>query len=160
MVPMRVEKPALPRWLRLAPFVSMLLTNMARVVCSWLGLLCLPLWVFGQEQMVKIPELGVRVAPGFRVTLYADHDLAADSYAMTLDSHGRVVVTSQGYLRILHDRDGDGRADLGTSFAGTGTGGMGLCFDGNDLYFAGDGALLRFRDADGNGEADGAPERI
>ena len=41
-------------------------------------------------------DLGLRVAPGFRVTLYADQDLANDIFAMTLDSHGQVVVTGPG----------------------------------------------------------------
>src|SRR2546423_830209 len=86
-------------------------------------------------------DLGLRVAPGFRVTLYADQDLANDVYAMTLDSHGRVVVTSRGYVKVLHEGRGTGKADRATLFAETATGGMGLCFDGNDLYFCGDGWL-------------------
>jgi putative membrane-bound dehydrogenase-like protein len=37
---------------------------------------------------------------------------------------------------------------------------MGLCFDGNDLYFCGDGWLSRYRDSQGRGEADGLPEKL
>ena len=33
---------------------------------------------------------------------------------MTLDATGRVVVTTQGYVKTLHDDDGDGRADRAT----------------------------------------------
>ncbi len=33
-------------------------------------------------------DLGLRVPPGFRVTLYADETLANDIYAMTLDAQG------------------------------------------------------------------------
>src|SRR5205814_2560632 len=52
------------------------------------------------------------------------------------------------------------RADSATLFAETQTGGMGMCFDGNDLYFCGDGFLSRYRDTAGNGRADGAPEHL
>src|SRR3974377_2352078 len=97
-------------------------------------------------------DLGLRVAPGFRVTLYADHELANDIYAMTLDSKGRVVVTSAGWIKVLHDTKGSGKADKATIFAKTPTGGMGMCFDGDDLYFCGDGWLSRYRDPAGKGE--------
>src|SRR5262245_18212272 len=80
-------------------------------------------------------DFGLQLPPGFQVSLYADNDLAPDVYAMTLDAQGRVVVTSQGYIQTLEDTDGDGRADTATLFATTATGGMGMCFDGSDLYF-------------------------
>src|SRR6266853_1957439 len=73
--------------------------------------------------LVPVEPLGLRVARGFRVTQYADSDLANDIYAMTLDSRGNVVVTGQGYIKTLFDRDGDGRADSTTPFAATQTGG-------------------------------------
>jgi putative membrane-bound dehydrogenase-like protein len=110
--------------------------------------------------LVPIPALGLRVARGFRVTLFADDNLASDIYAMTLDASGNVVVSSQGYVRTLFDRDNDGVADGAEDFAQTTTGGMGLCFDGGDLMFVGDGGLWRFRDTDGDGRADGAPLRL
>jgi putative heme-binding domain-containing protein len=90
-------------------------------------------------------ELGLKVAPGFRVSVYADHELANDIYAMTLDAHGRVVVTSRGYIKVLHDSQGLGKADKATLLATTATGGMGMCFDGDDLYFCGDGWFSRYR---------------
>jgi len=105
-------------------------------------------------------DLGLRVAPGFRVTLYADQDLANDIFAMTLDSQGRVVVTGPGYIKVLHDTKKTGKADRATLFATPPTGGMGLCFDGNDLYFCGGGWLSRYRDPAGKGYAEGPPERI
>src|SRR5437016_13924804 len=85
--------------------------------------------------LVAVDDLGVRIAPGFRITLYADSNLANDIYAMTLDSRGRVVVTSRGYVKILHHTNGDARAELATLFASTQTGGMGPRFAGNDLSF-------------------------
>jgi putative membrane-bound dehydrogenase-like protein len=105
-------------------------------------------------------DLGLRVAPGFRVTLYADQDLANDIFAMTLDSHGRVVVTGPGYIKVLHDTKGTGKAEKATLFATPPTGGMGLCFDGTDLYFCGGGWLSRYRDPSGKGRADGPPEHL
>jgi putative membrane-bound dehydrogenase-like protein len=105
-------------------------------------------------------RLGLRSAPGFEVALYSDHDLANDLYAMTIDARGRVAVTSRGWVKVLEDSDGDGRADRASVYAETRTGGMGLCFDGADLYFTGDGCLSRYVDADGDGRADGPPERL
>jgi putative membrane-bound dehydrogenase-like protein len=110
--------------------------------------------------LVPVESLGLRVARGFSVTLFADANMANDIYAMTLDPRGRVVVTSKGYIRTLDDEDYDGVADAATDFAPTPTGGMGLCFDGPDLYFVGDGALWRYRDANGDGISDGAPDKL
>lgn len=112
------------------------------------------------DKLQTVEDLGLRIAPGFKITLFADHTLANDLYAMTLDAKGRVVVTSQGWIKILEDRNGDGKADEATLFGVTRTGGMGMCFDGNDLLFSGDGGLWRYRDADGDGKADGPPELI
>jgi putative membrane-bound dehydrogenase-like protein len=118
------------------------------------------LFLFLFAPTVHSEELGLKVPPGFRVTLFSDETLANDIYAMTLDAQGRVVVTSRGYVKTLHDTNGDGKADRATVFATTESGGMGLCFDGNDLLFCGDGWLSRYRDADGDGRADGPPERL
>src|SRR3954451_1495011 len=97
----------------------------------FLWLLCT--WSVSAAELVPVEALGLNVARGFRVTQYADAELANDIYAMTLDAHGNVVVTSKGYIKTLFDRDGDGRAETATRFATTRTGGMGMCFDGNDL---------------------------
>ena len=125
-------------------------------VLSWLAFVT-PAF---SADLVPVESLGLRVARGFRVTQYASSDLANDIYAMTLDTRGNVVVTSQGYIKTLTDTDGDGEADTAKLFAPTPTGGMGICFDGNDLYFCGDGFLSRYRDADGDGVADGGPEHL
>ena len=52
-------------------------------------------------------QLGLRVPPGFEVTECADSKLANDIFCMTLDPHGRVVVSGRGYIRTLIDDDGD-----------------------------------------------------
>jgi putative membrane-bound dehydrogenase-like protein len=108
----------------------------------------------------RAEDLGLTVPPEFRISVYADETIANDTYAMTLDAKGRVAITTQGAIKILHDDNSDGRADRATLFAETRTGGMGLCFDGSDLMFCGDGWLSRYRDADGDGRADGPPEKI
>jgi putative membrane-bound dehydrogenase-like protein len=116
--------------------------------------------LIGWTALLSADDLGLRVAPGFRVTLYADENLANDIFAMTLDSQGRVVVTGPGYIKTLHDTHGTGKADRATLFATPPTGGMGMCFDGNDLYFCGGGWFSRYRDAGARGRADGPPEHF
>lgn len=125
-------------------------------------LICLASLVFpgAAANLVNVPELGLRLPGGFRVSLYAAANLANDIYAMTINPRGDVVVTSQGYVRTLLDRDDDGVADDAIDFAETRTGGMGLCFDGNDLLLMADGALWRLRDANADGRADGPAQKL
>jgi putative membrane-bound dehydrogenase-like protein len=104
---------------------------------------------------------GLKVPPGFEVTEYADSSLANDIYSMTVDPQGRIVVAGRGYIRILVDDDGDGRAERAIEFAdGPKDGAMGLLWEGDTLYVTGDGGLRRFRDKDGNGKADGPSELV
>jgi putative membrane-bound dehydrogenase-like protein len=112
------------------------------------------------QDLSKVEEFGLRVAKGFKVTLVSDHALANDLYSMTLDSKGRIVVSSAGWIKTLHDDDGDGKADRAELFAEVKSGAMGMCFDGNDLLASAGGGLWRYRDADGDGKADGPPELI
>ena len=104
--------------------------------------------------------LGLKLPPGFRVSVYADESVANDTFAMTLDAKGRVVVTTRGVIKTLHADGKSGKADRFTVFAKTETGGMGLCFDGNTLLYCGDGWLSRLQDTSGDGQADGPAERI
>ena len=110
--------------------------------------------------LVPIPALGLRVARGFRVTLWADAHLANDISAMTLDAQGEVVVTGPGYIRTLSDANGDGVADTATEFAPLTAGGTGLCGHDDDLYCLADGALWRYSDRNQDGVADGEPDRL
>src|SRR6188768_3980670 len=77
--------------------------------CALLGVLC--------AGAAADDALGVRVPEGFEVSLYADNELASDIFSMTIDSLGRVVVSGPGYVRILIDADGDGRAETFKQFA-------------------------------------------
>jgi len=129
------------------------------LVCGWLVLVAAGRCVAFED--AASADSSVRVPDGFQVTLYADDELASNIYSMTIDSSGRVVVAGPRYVKILHDRDGDGRAESFTVFSERPTGGaQGLFFDGSDLLATGDGAMWRLRDSDGDGRADGAPERI
>lgn len=102
---------------------------------------------------------GFRVPDGFEVSLYAGDDLAHDIFSMTTDAKGRLAVAGKDYVKILHDTDGDGKADQATLFVkASKSGAHGMYFDGPDLMLNGDGGIRRWRDTDGDGVADGEPE--
>src|SRR5262249_47550144 len=74
---------------------------------------------------------------------------------MTIDSHGRVVVASKGYIKILHDTKGAGKADKATLFADfPKSGAHGMYFDGDDLICNGDRGIRRLYDTKGVGTCD------
>jgi len=99
------------------------------------------------------------VIDGFTVEQYADDELAHDIYSLTIDSLGRVVVSGQGYVRILEDTDGDGTADRAIDYAdGPKTGAQGMFFVGRDLICSGDDGIIRFRDRNGDDRADAPPD--
>ena len=108
---------------------------------------------------VAAQELGVKVPDGFEVVEFAGDDLAHDIYSMTIDSRGRVVVAGAGYIKILIDKDGDGKADEARLFSSVPkNGAQGMSFHGQSLICVGDGGLLRLRDNDGDDRADGPPD--
>lgn len=120
------------------------------------------------------PEEALRsfeLEPGYRIDLVAAEPLVRDPVAMAFDERGRLfVVESRGYpgplegsattppaegtIALLDDRDGDGRFDTRTEFAG------GLTFPNGILPW--DGGvfvtcapdLLYLRDTTGDGVAD------
>lgn len=103
---------------------------------------------------------GLRVPRGFMAERVADAALAGEIHAFTLDRFGRMVVTGPGSLRTLGDQNLDRRADTATPFAPVRTAGWGLAAAGPDLWWTGDEGLWRFRDADGDGRADGPGEKV
>ncbi|MEX0726506.1 MAG: PVC-type heme-binding CxxCH protein [Planctomycetaceae bacterium] len=112
----------------------------------------------GDAQAESVP---LNVPEGFHASLYADETLVHDVFSLTLDAQGRVVVSGRGYIHTLLDNDGDGRAETIQQFAdGPKTGAQGLYFDGTDLIASGDAGVIRYRDADGDGKADGPPETL
>lgn len=114
---------------------------------------------FPGRAIAAAPSGKVTVPPGFEATVYADDHLAHDIFSMTIDAKGRVVVAGAGYVKVLLDTDGDGVADAARQFAdGPKTGAQGMYFHGRDLICTGDGGLLRYRDRNGDGVADGRPD--
>ena len=110
-----------------------------------------------QQAIAQEPvrNLGFQVPAGFEVSLYADDALASDIHSMTIDSHGRVVVASKGYIKILHDTKGVGKADKATLFADfPKSGAHGMYFDGDDLICNGDKGVRRMYDTKGIGKCD------
>lgn len=125
---------------------------------------CFATWgiFFGEANIRAADEseaLGIQAPEGFEVSLFAGDDLAHDIYSMTIDSHGRIVVAGAGYVKILHDDNKDGKADRATLFSSKpASGAHGMVFVGNDLICTGDNSLMRLRDSNGDGVADGEPE--
>jgi putative heme-binding domain-containing protein len=98
------------------------------------------------------PPYGLRVPPGFEVLEVADSTLADDIFCLTLDPAGRPVVSGRGYLRVLVDDNGDGRADRALDFRHPlADGAQGLLWEGDTLYCMGGGGLHRYADAGGAG---------
>src|SRR5262245_4791871 len=89
-------------------------------------------------------SFGLRVPTGFEITEFADAKLANDIFCLTIDPKGRVVVSGPGYIRVLVDENGDGRADRALDLvAGPKDGPQGLLWEGDNLYFTADGGLRR-----------------
>jgi putative membrane-bound dehydrogenase-like protein len=104
---------------------------------------------------------GLKVPPGFEVAEFADDKLANDIHVMTIDPKGRVLVAGRGYIRILVDDDGDGKADRAIDFAAEPKdGAMGLLWEGDSLFVMGDGGLRRFTTKGNGNQADGPSELI
>jgi hypothetical protein len=112
------------------------------------------------DALVDNPVLGLRHPAGFQITRFAPRELAPDIESLALDSLGRVVVSGRGWIKRLDDTNSDGQADNVVSFAETATGARGMVFLGNDLYCLADGTFGRLLDSDGNGIADGPPQRF
>ena len=92
---------------------------------------------------------GLRIQPGFQVSLYADTDLADDIRAIAIDPAGQVLVAGPGYIKTLQDSTGRGRADRFVLVATPAAGPQGLCPDGASLYASGNGWLSRLDDVAG-----------
>ncbi len=107
------------------------------------------------------PVAGLTLPPGFVAHLYAEHTLANDIYTMTIDDAGRVLVAGRGYVRVLVDEDGDGKADRAIDLIdGLKDGPMGLLAEGDSLYVVADGGLKRYRGYNGKDKLTHPPETL
>src|SRR5882724_4676888 len=114
--------------------------------------------LFASHYPTHLLAQGFKVAPGFEVVEFVDGKLANYIHVMTVDPKGRVVVAGRGYIRILVDDDGDGKADRALDFASSPKdGAMGLLWEGDTLFVMGDGGLRRFKSKTGD-KADGPSE--
>jgi len=112
-------------------------------------------------QLDDVEELGLRIAYGFEVGLYADQTLAPDVYSMTIDPSGQVVISSRGYIRRLIDSDGNGRAESHVQIVESGPGAMGMLFiNERTLLTSEGGSFNRYTDRNGDGVFNSKPEKI
>lgn len=77
------------------------------------------LYFVSPPQAADNKATGLRVPPHFEITEFADSSLANDIYCMTVDDQGRVIVSGKGFIRLLLDEKGTGRANKAAEFAGT-----------------------------------------
>ncbi|MBP3960807.1 c-type cytochrome [Gemmata sp. G18] len=107
------------------------------------------------------PVTDLKLPPGFTAKLYADNPVAPDTYTMTIDDAGRVLIAGRGYVRVLVDDDNDGCADRAVDLIdGLKDGPMGLLAEGDSLFVVGDGGLKRYRGYNGRDKLKGLPETI
>ncbi len=126
-------------------------------ICSQCLLMLLSI-VCGQRQVVAMDD-GIRVPDGFNVQRFSGDDLAHDIHCMTFDSAGNVVVAGTGYVKVLLDTNQDGKADAVRQYSNRPSSGLhGMVFDGPDLICTGDDCIMRLRDTNGDGTADGEPQ--
>lgn len=120
----------------------------------------LPLAVCHASLLNADDDLGIRAPAGFEVSLFAGDELAHDIYSMTVDAQGRIVVAGAGYIKTLYDDDGDGKADRAVQFSDRPkSGAHGMLCEANTLYATGDNGIWKFVDKDGDGVADGEPQK-
>jgi putative membrane-bound dehydrogenase-like protein len=114
------------------------------------------------------PEKGAAtcaVHPGFHLQLMAAEPLVMDPVALAFDENGRLFVVEMrdyserreeklGRVKLLEDRDGDGRFDHASVFAENLPWPTGIaCWDGGVFVLAAPD-LWYFKDTDGDGKAD------
>src|SRR5436853_7734390 len=66
---------------------------------------------------LKVAGHGLKLPPGFTVTEFAGDEFAHDCYTLTINPKGQVVVAGRGYIRLLLDDDGDGKAERAVEIA-------------------------------------------
>ncbi|NER47239.1 MAG: sorbosone dehydrogenase family protein [Symploca sp. SIO1A3] len=119
---------------------------------------------FKRPQVVAIPQNPIlKVPAGFEVNVYAD-GLESPRW-LTLTPNGEVLVTEtrKNRIRLLHDSDGDGVADVNQTFATAENGvniPFGMAFADNFFFLGNTGAVLRFPYSKGEAKLIGKGEKI
>ncbi|NER93829.1 MAG: sorbosone dehydrogenase family protein [Symploca sp. SIO1B1] len=119
---------------------------------------------FKRPQVVAIPQNPVlKVPSGFEVNVYADGLESPRWLALTPNGEVLVTETRKNRIRLLHDSDGDGVADVNQTFA-TGENGVnipfGMAFADNFFFLGNTGAVLRFPYSKGEAKLIGKGEKI
>lgn len=108
----------------------------------------------------RAEEAPFRVPDGFAVSKFAGNDLTHDTWAMTIDSKGRVAVAGPSCIKVLLDSDEDGIAERAHPVTREARNAHGLLFAGNDLLSVQQHGIFRHRDHDGDGLPEGPPELL
>ncbi len=112
-------------------------------------------------QCLAFQEISVQLPAGMSIQMVSTDEMATNIFCMTINSKGQTVVSGPGYVKTLIDSNQDGVFDQTIEFAsGPASGAQGMFFDGADLICTGDGGLLRFKDTNDDGVADGPPETL
>src|SRR3954453_11760347 len=94
----------------------------------------------------RVVSHGLRLPAGFSVTEFAGDDLAHDCYTLTINPKGQGVLAGRGYIRLLLDDNGDGKADRAVEVADNPKdGAMGLLWEGDTLWAVGGGGLRKYK---------------
>ncbi len=137
-------------------------------------ILLVPAVAHGQPAPTAIPDpdpelerQSFQVAEGFEVNLFAADPIIAKPIQMNFDPAGRLwIASSEVYpqiqpgqvandkILIVEDRDGDGRADKTSVFAGGLLIPTGIEPGDGGAYVANSTELLHLKDTDGDGKAD------
>lgn len=108
-----------------------------------------------------------KLRPGFRIELVAAEPLVRDPIEVCWDENGRLFVVEMidyselrdaqphlGRVRMLEDRDGDGRYDRSTVFADDLPWPTGVFWANGGIYVAATPDIVFAKDTDGDGRAD------
>ncbi|NES20538.1 MAG: sorbosone dehydrogenase family protein [Symploca sp. SIO3E6] len=119
---------------------------------------------FKRPKVVAIPQNPIlKVPSGFEVNVYADGLENPRWLALTPNGEVLVTETRKNRIRLLHDSDGDGVADVNQTFA-TGENGVnipfGMAFADNFFFLGNTGAVLRFPYNKGQEKLMGKGEKI
>ncbi len=137
-------------------------------------ILLVPAVAHGQRTPIAVPDPdpeiernSFQVADGFEVNLFAADPIIAKPIQMNFDPAGRLwIASSEVYpqikpgevandkVLIVEDRDGDGRADKTSVFAGGLLIPTGIEPGDGGAYVANSTELLHLKDTDGDGKAD------
>ncbi|NEP57279.1 MAG: sorbosone dehydrogenase family protein [Symploca sp. SIO2G7] len=119
---------------------------------------------FKRPQVVAIPQNPtLKVPSGFDVNVYAEGLDAPRWLALTPSGKVLVTETRKNRIRLLHDSDGDGVADVNQTFATTENGvniPFGMAFADNFFFLGNTGAVLRFPYNQGQEKLMGKGEKI